>query len=195
MTLIHDASMKDDHNRKENKMRTFQDRSSKTVGRRRKILRTRLSNQIQDRGAPPNSPVAGDEIFRSPGGLPNPAKGAGWILEGTGLPMSPGTMLPRWPVTALLGSGSNRTNLPPGSSLIEKEPPPLCGLPSVSQISSISSNEIDGSFLLRSWSTCPRTRFTSWKLPVLWGLVSESRCLQACMTSKRIVTGRDVCGR
>lgn len=70
---------------------------------------------------------------------------AGMLLFGIGLPISPGTLLPLWPEAALLVSGSNLTKWPFSSSRIKNEPPPFCGLPSVSQMSSISFREMAGS--------------------------------------------------
>ena len=68
---------------------------------------------------------------------------AGTVLPGTGLPISPGAMLPRLlPVGATLTSGSNFTNVPLAPSFwITNEPPPFCGFPSVSQMSSISDSD------------------------------------------------------
>src|SRR5215471_8136818 len=72
---------------------------------------------------------------------------AGMLLPGTGLPMSPGAILLLGMDAMLLLSGSNLTNVPRGPSfLIMNEPPPFCGLPSVSQISSISLSVMGASF-------------------------------------------------
>lgn len=139
-------------------------------------------------------PVGGEVNCRSTEEVPMPPN-AGTLLFVIGLPISPGTMLPLWPEAALIVSDSNLTNCPFSSSRIENEPPPFCGLPSVSQMSSISFKEIAGSLDGFNCSIWRRTRCTSWQpLASLEGRMVLS-CLQACITSNRIVTGRDVCVR
>lgn len=123
--------------------------------------------------------------------------GAGTVLPGTGLPISPGAMLPRLlPDGATLTSDSNFTNVPlPSSFWITNEPPPFCGFPSVSQMSSISESETGGSPGGLSCSICLRTVLTSWKPGLaLFGLTAV-KCLHAWITIWRIATGLDVCGR
>jgi hypothetical protein len=119
------------------------------------------------------------------------------LLPGTGLPISPGAMPPLPPPeeNAVL-SGSNLTNiLFAPSSLTINEPPPFCMLPSVSKMSRTSvivTEGSEGDLIELTWRS---TASTSWK-PLLdaVGLLVVS-CLQAWLTTRRTVTGREACGR
>lgn len=82
-------------NRWEGISKSFQQECGKEAEKKNYSKAGMVSNHDQDREVPPNKPVGGEEYCRSTEGPPNPLKGAGWLLLGMGLPISPGTMLPR----------------------------------------------------------------------------------------------------
>src|SRR5204862_2569588 len=127
-----------------------------------------------------------------PGAVPMPPR-ARLLLPGTGLPISPGAILPLGPDDTLLLSGSNLTKVPcVPSFFMTKEPPPFWGLPSVSQISNSSLRVIVGSLGGLNCSTCRRTWFTLWNTELLFAGLVAVKCLHAWLTKRRVATGRDV---